>query len=137
LLLKKGNSKIWIRYRRYGRHLISYIKERRPLEFFLSLLQTKQGQNFREYFIRHKNDEIYENVIKPKKGQYDPENIEDYFQDNYEEGYITTNDNESINGKIKVINKKKSARFSMTDVHTFLCDLKKSMLHLKKNPKKL
>ncbi len=58
--------------------------------------------------------------------KYDPDNIEDYFQDNYEEGYITTNDNESINGIIKVVKKEESTRLSLTDVHTFLSDLEKS-----------
>jgi hypothetical protein len=57
-----------------------------PLLNSWQCMKNKQGRSFSEYFLKYKQKLLYENVIKPNEGQYDVNNLDDYFQDYYEEG---------------------------------------------------
>ena len=76
--------------------------------------------------MKHKSNEIYENVINPNEGQYDIHNFDNYFQDYYEEGYLSTNDVESMNRKVKAVKEDKKKRYHLTEIHNFLRDLSKA-----------
>ena len=45
-------------------------------------MKNKQGRSFSEYFLKYKQKLLYENVIKPNEGQYDVNELDDYFMDN-------------------------------------------------------
>ena len=94
-----------------------------PVLEYWKTIKNSKGRTFRDYFLKHKSNEIYENVIKPNEGQYDIDNLDDYFQDNYEEGYTSTNDGESMNRKVKAVKKDKKKRYLLTEIHEFLKDL--------------
>ena len=83
-----------------------------PVLEYWKTIKNSKGRTFRDYFLKHKSNEIYENVIKPNEGQYDIDNLDDYFQDNYEEGYTSTNDGESMNRKVKAVKKDKKKTVS-------------------------
>jgi len=59
-----------------------------PLLNSWQCMKNKQGRSFSEYFLKYKQKLLYENVIKPNEGQYDVNDLDDYFMDNYEEGLI-------------------------------------------------